>query len=190
MGTGVATAKLAQRVFVEDGDYGAVKEVDELTKATWANWNGWYIDLPAVGERLLKPFDFYDASNLLTVWSQVPAKGSNVDPNVESCESTSVDSERQYRTFINIMDGKSPAIQIIDKNKDGKFNMNTGDGVDVIVGGVTKKIGFSRAKVEKGPHTIIKKDKFENVDIDAKNRKENLAAMPEQSLRPSWRQIR
>ena len=74
--------------------------------------------------------------------------------------------------------------------KDGKFNMNTGDGVDVIVGGVTKKIGFSRAKVEKGPHTIIKKDKFENVDIDAKNRKENLAAMPEQSLRPSWRQIR
>ena len=190
LGTGVATAKLAQRVFVEDGDYGAVKEVDELTKATWANWNGWYIDLPAVGERLLKPFDFYDASNLLTVWSQVPAKGSNVDPNVESCESTSVDSERQYRTFINIMDGKSPAIQIIDKNKDGKFNMNTGDGVDVIVGGVTKKIGFSRAKVEKGPHTIIKKDKFENVDIDAKNRKENLAAMPEQSLRPSWRQIR
>ena len=68
--------------------------------------------------------------------------------------------------------------------------MNTGDGVDVIVGGVTKKIGFSRAKVEKGPHSIIKKDKFENVDIDAKNRKENLAAMPEQSLRPSWRQIR
>lgn len=190
LGTGVATAKLAQRVFVEDGDYGAVKEVDELTKATWANWNGWYIDLPAVGERLLKPFDFYDASNLLTVWSQVPAKGSNVDPNVESCESTSVDSERQYRTFINIMDGKSPAIQIIDKNKDGKFNMNTGDGVDVVVGGVTKKIGFSRAKVEKGPHSIIKKDKFENVDIDAKNRKENLAAMPEQSLRPSWRQIR
>jgi type IV pilus assembly protein PilY1 len=50
-------------------------------------------------------------------------------------------------------------------------------------------ISISRAKVEKGPHSIIKKDKFENVDIDAKNNKENLAAMPEESLRPSWRQI-
>jgi type IV pilus assembly protein PilY1 len=117
LGAGGATAKLAKRVFVEDGRLWRIKEVDELTKATWANWNGWYLDLPAVGERLLKPFDFYDSSNLLTVWSQVPAKGSNVDPNVESCESTSVDSERQYRTFINIMDGKVPSIQIVDKNK-------------------------------------------------------------------------
>ncbi|MGZ7246465.1 hypothetical protein ACXWO4_10435, partial [Streptococcus pyogenes] len=50
--------------------------------------------------------------------------------------------------------------------------------------------GVSRALVAKGPHTIVKKNKFENVDIDAKNNKENLAALPEESLRPSWRQIR
>jgi type IV pilus assembly protein PilY1 len=50
-------------------------------------------------------------------------------------------------------------------------------------------ISISRAKVAKGPHSIIKKDKFENADIDAKNNKEHLAAMPEQSLRPSWRQV-
>jgi type IV pilus assembly protein PilY1 len=49
--------------------------------------------------------------------------------------------------------------------------------------------GVSRRKVAKGPHSIIKKDKVQNVDIDAKNNKENLAAMPEESLRPSWRQI-
>ena len=191
LGTGVTVAKLAQRQFIEvdGGDYGAIEEVSALKSDTWAEFNGWYIDLPAVGERLLKPMPYYDASNLLTVWSQVPAKGSDVDPNVESCDSTSVDAERQYRTFINIMDGKSPAVQIVDKNKDGKFNMADGDGVMVGSGPDAKYISISRAKVAKGPHSIIKKDKFENVDIDAKNNKENLAAMPEQSLRPSWRQI-
>ena len=191
LGTGVTAAKLAQRQFIEvdGGEYGAIEEVNALKRDTWKDFNGWYIDLPAVGERLLKPMQYYDASNLLTVWSQVPAKGSDVDPNVESCESTSVDAERQYRTFINIMDGKSPAVQIVDKNKDGKFNMAGGDGVLVGTGADAKYIGISRAKVAKGPHSIIKKDKFENVDINAKNEKENLAAMPEQSLRPSWRQI-
>jgi len=87
--------------------------------------------------------DFYDASNLLTVWSQVPAKGSNVDPDVESCESTSVDGERQYRTFVNIMDGKRPSVQIVDMNKDNKY-----DSADA---------GVSRKKVAKGPHSIIKR---------------------------------
>lgn len=177
LGTGVASAKLAQQKFTElsGGDFATVDIVDELKKETWANFNGWYLDLPSVGERLLKPMDFYDASNLLTVWSQVPAKGSNVDPNVESCESTSVDGERQYRTFVNIMDGKRPSVQIVDMNNDNKYT-----ALDA---------GVSRRKVAKGPHSIIKKDKFQNVDIDAKNNKENLAAMPEESLRPSWRQI-
>lgn len=192
LGAGVTTAKLAKREFIEvdSGAYGAIKEIDLLNKTTWANWNGWYLDLPAVGERLLKPFDFYDASNLLTVWSQVPAKGSNVDPNVESCESTSVDAERQYRTFVNIMDGKAPSIAIVDKDKDGKFTMGTisSPGGDAVLSG-SSLLSISRAKVSKGPHSIIRKDKFENADIDAKNNKENLAAMPEESLRPSWRQI-
>lgn len=192
LGSGVSAAKLAEREFIEidAGNYGAIKEIDPLNKTTWANWNGWYLDLPAVGERLLKPFDFYNASNLLTVWSQVPAKGSNVDPNVESCESISVDSERQYRTFVNIMDGKAPSIAIVDKDKDGKFNLGTltDPGGDAVVSG-SALISISRAKVAKGPHSIIRKNKFENADIDAKNNKENLAAMPEESLRPSWRQI-
>ncbi|WP_439644724.1 pilus assembly protein [Comamonas granuli] len=177
LGIGVANAKLAQQKITEigSGDYATVDIVDELKTTTWANYNGWYMDLPAIGERLLKPMEFYDASNLLTVWSQVPAKGSDVDPNVESCDSTSVDSERQYRTFINIMDGKRPSVQIVDANNDGAYNSSDG--------------GVSRKKVAKGPHSIIKKDKFENADIDAKNNKENLAALPEESLRPSWRQI-
>ncbi|MFY3386915.1 pilus assembly protein [Paracidovorax sp. MALMAid1276] len=179
LGTGVTTAKLAQQKITETdaGAYGTVDIVNELKLDTWANFNGWYMDLPAVGERLLKPMEFYDASNLLTVWSQVPAKGSDVDPNVESCESTSVDGERQYRTFVNIMDGKRPSVQIV--NKAGVTQLYS----------ATANAGVSRAQVAKGPHSIIKKDKFENVDIDAKNNKENLASMPEESLRPSWRQI-
>lgn len=192
LGAGVMTAKLARREFIEAdaGAYGAIKEVDELKPETWANFNGWYLDLPAVGERLLKPMEFYDASNLLTMWSQVPAKGSDVDPNVESCESTAVDAERQYRTFTNIMDGKAPSVQIVDKNKDGKYDMTSGDGISVTGSdGKSKFVGFSRSLVAKGPHSIIKKDKYKNIDIDAKNNKEELAAMPEESLRPSWRQI-
>lgn len=178
LGTGVTNAKLAQQKITEIGNYGRIDVVDELKKETWDNFNGWYLDLPSVGERLLKPMGFYDASNLLTVWSQVPAKGSDVDPNVESCDSTSVDGERQYRTLVNIMDGKRPSVQIV--------NMA---GVTNLYDAVANQ-NVSRAKVAKGPHSIIKKDKFENVDIDAKNNKESLAAMPEESLRPSWRQIR
>ena len=60
-----------------------------------------------------------------------------------------------------------------------------GDGAYNAVG----DLGVSRSKVTKGPHSIIKKDKFENTDIDAKNKTENTASPPEETLRPSWRQI-
>ncbi|MBX9836638.1 MAG: pilus assembly protein PilC, partial [Burkholderiaceae bacterium] len=191
LGAGVTTAKLAKQEFIEidGGEFGAVKPADasnELKTETWANFNGWYADMPAVGERLLKLIEFYEASNLLTMWSQVPTKGSNVDPNIESCESASVDGERQYRNMINIMDGKAPTVQLVDKNGDGKFDMANGDGF--LSSG--KYIGISRKKVTKGPHTIISTGKDQNVDIDAKNNTETLASMPEESLRPSWRQLR
>ncbi|MFO1183133.1 MAG: pilus assembly protein PilC, partial [Ottowia sp.] len=124
----------------------------------------------------LKPMSFFDGSNLLTVFSQVPAKGSNVDPNIESCESTSVDAERQYRTLINIMDGKRPTVQIVDYNGDGVYNLGSDQGI-------------SRKQVGKGAHNLVAKgDKV--IDVDVKNNKELLARMPEQSLRPSWRQLK
>lgn len=180
LGEGVVNAKLAQQKISEigNGDFATVAAKDasnDLNKDTWANFNGWYMDLPAVGERLLKPMEFYDGSNLLAVYSQVPAKGSNVDINVESCESTTVDEERQYRTLINIMDGKRPSVQIVDMNGDGLYNAS-----DLFV---------SRVRVSKGSHTLItQKNKVS--DIDTKNNKELLARMPEQSLRPSWRQLK
>ena len=180
LGEGVVTAKLAEQKISEigNGDFATVAAKDAantLNKDTWANFNGWYMDLPAVGERLLKPMEFYDGSNLLAVYSQVPAKGSNVDVNVESCNSTSVDEERQYRTLINIMDGLRPSVQIVDMNGDGLYN-----GSDLFV---------SRVRVSKGSHTLITQ-KNKVTDIDTKNNKELLARMPEQSLRPSWRQLK
>ena len=178
LGTGVGTAKLAEQKITElsGGDFGTVDAVTTLDKTTWGNYNGWYMDYPSVGERQLKPFEFYDGSNILAVYSQVPAKGSDVDPNVESCESTSVDEERQYRTLINIMDGKRPSIQLVDMNGDNQFT--------------STDAGVSRRKVTKGSHTLITKNKAITSDIDVKGGVEALRRMPEQSLRPSWRQMK
>ncbi|HOB66817.1 PilC/PilY family type IV pilus protein [Ottowia sp.] len=177
LGVGVGNANLAEQKVTElnNGDYGTVDTVTALSTSNWANYNGWYMDLPAVGERLLKPMQFYDGSNLLAVYSQAPAKGSNVDPDVESCDSTSVDAERQFRTLINIMDGKRPSVQIVDYNGDGNYALGT-------------DLGVSRAQVTKGSHTLITQGK-RVLDIDVKNQKTLLARMPEQSLRPSWRQL-
>ena len=84
------------------------------------------------------------------------------------------------------MDGKAPSVAVVDANNDGKFNMSTGDGFLVN----SKYVSISRKKVEKGPHVIITtSNKHENVGISAKNNKEKLARLPEQSLRPTWRQL-
>lgn len=175
LGSGVTNAKLAQRKIDINGDNGVIVEVDELTKDTWSNFNGWYVDFPSVGQRLLKPMEIYDGSNIMVAWPQVPAKGALVESTTESCESTSVDEERQARLLINIMDGKAPSVQLVDANKDGLYNSDDG--------------GVSYSVVSKGSHILIKQGNKMN-DIDAKNNKEALALMPEQTLRPSWRQVK
>ena len=175
LGSGVTNAKLAQRKIDINSDNGVIVEVDELTKDTWSNFNGWYVDFPSVGQRLLKPMEIYDGSNIMVAWPQVPAKGALVESTTESCESTSVDEERQARLLINIMDGKAPSVQLVDANKDGLYNSDDG--------------GVSYSVVSKGSHILIKQGNKMN-DIDTKNNKEALALMPEQTLRPSWRQVK
>ncbi len=171
LGAGVETAKLLKQTTTEvSGDQQATLGQDPLKATNWGDYNGWYLDLPSTGERLLKPMEFYDGSNILTVYSQVPAKGSNVfDTSIESCESSSVDDERQYRTFINIMDGATPSIQL----------MAVADGTtDIMV----------RRQVHKGAHTLITaKDQIK--DKDTRGEVENLNRMPETTSRPSWRQM-
>ena len=178
LGTGVTAAGLIQQKITEitlanSGTGTSFDSFGSISQNTldWTQKNGWYMDLPAVGERLLKNMEFYDGSNILAVYSQVPAKGSNVDVNVESCESTSVDEERQYRSFINIMDGAPPSIQLMN---------------------ITQAYSISRHQVAKGSHTLIT-GKKQNLDISSSAGDadpEKLRLVPEQSLRPSWRQLR
>jgi type IV pilus assembly protein PilY1 len=176
LGEGVTTAKLAQQKLTElSGGFATVDVVNDLKQSSWASYNGWYLDLPAVGERLLKPMESYDGSNIMTVLSQVPAKGSDVDPNIESCDSSSVDEERQRITLVNIMDGKRPTVQLVDMNGDGFFS--------------TADNGVSSAMVSKGSHNFITNGTRID-DIDSRNFKKSYARMPEQSLRPSWRQLK
>ena len=141
----------------------------------WSSQRGWYLDLPATGERLLKPMSFYDGSNILAIYTQVPAKGSHASQAVESCEASAVDEERQYLTLVNIMDGMRPSVQLMDMNGDGFYNLSTDQGVSrmSVVKGAHRIIGHGEASTDYG-----KGDSF------------NLARMPEQSLRPSWRQLK
>ena len=80
---------------------------------------GWYLHLPETGERLLKTINFYDASNNLEVLTQIPASGGNA---IEETCTPSPQEERQFRTFLNIMDGRRPGVQVMDSNGDGLFN--------------------------------------------------------------------
>lgn len=170
LGAGVSNAKLLkQATSTVSGDTQATLDNSPLDTTKWSSYNGWYLDLPSIGERLLKPLEFYDGTNILTVWSQVPAKGSNVNTTIESCESGSVDDERQYRTFINIMDGAPPSVQLMAVPD---------DTTDIMV----------RRQVHKGAHAMITtKDK--NKDIDTRGEAETLNRMPETTSRPSWRQM-
>lgn len=148
------------------------------TQSPSVDWNsqyGWYLDLPETGERLLKPMSLYDGTNILAVYTQIPAKGSHAQQATESCEASSVDEERQYLTMINIMDGKRPSVQLMDLNGDGFFDLTADKGV-------------SRMRVVKGAHRII--GQIEHSTDYGKGDSFILARMPEQSMRPSWRQLK
>jgi type IV pilus assembly protein PilY1 len=187
LGTGVTAAKLAKREITEltvaGGVGGRVEEVDTLDKTTWGKtYNGWYMDLPAVGERALKNLELYDNTNILVAYTQVPAKGLDVDVSRESCDSTSVDTERQYRTMLNIMDGKKPSIQLINLGSNTSFD-------------ATENGNASRAQVDKGSHSQVASSETQMLDISTCtgdrciNNMEALLRMPEQTLRPTWRQL-
>jgi type IV pilus assembly protein PilY1 len=154
--------------------------INAATNLDWTTHKGWYMDLPETRERLLKPLEFYDSGNILSVFSQVPAKGSLEHPFAESCEAGSVEKERQFWSLVNIMDGKRPSVQIMDTNGDGNYVLASDQGA-------------SRVSVASGSHTLIRRGdklrltgkKQDGSDVHLDN-----ATLPEQSLRPSWRQLR
>lgn len=154
--------------------------IDAATTLDWTTHKGWFMDLPETRERLIKPLEFYDSGNILSVFSQVPSKGSLLDPVAESCEAGSVEKERQFWSLVNIMDGKRPSVQIMDTNGDGNYVLASDQGA-------------SRVSVASGSHTLIRRGdklrltgkKQDGSDVHLDN-----ATLPEQSLRPSWRQLR
>lgn len=181
LGTGVVNAKLVKRSVTDSssGEYGTMDTIassDVLDEKTWNSKNGWYMDFPAIGERLLKNTSLYDNSNILMVFSQIPAKGSDKESNKESCDAVSPDEERQFMTMVNIMDGEKPSVQIMDINGDSLF-----DALDN---------NANRMKISKGSNMLISTGKDTNTLIDNNDKKKVLARLPEQSMRPSWRQLK
>ncbi|MBV7539558.1 pilus assembly protein [Acidovorax sp. sic0104] len=173
------SAKLAKQEIVKIGATSNEKAnaVDELKADTWKDFDGWYLDLPEEGERLLKPMQFWDGSNILAVYTEEPS-GTSTDNTTtveESCTPTTVATIPgvQYRTLINIMDGKNPTVQLV-------------------AGSVAT--GTTRVEVPPGPPLLVTSGKkildYTGVNpkkVGDKPREDN--RMPEQSLRPSWRQV-
>lgn len=169
-----------QEVSKVDGDFATVNATQNLNKETWSTYKGWYLDLPFSGERLLKPMQFFDSSNILAVYSESPAgtKNSESDNINESCVPVKVDTSAgsQFRTLINIMDGKIPTVQLVDYDGNGQYD--AGD------------LNVARAAVKTGtPVLITKRDRIVDKTGGGGGR-DTLNRMPEKSLRPSWRQLK
>lgn len=134
---------------------------------------GWFFHLPATGERLLKPMQFHDTANILMMWTQIPASGGN---SVEETCTPSPQEEKQYLTLMNIVDGKRASVQLMDKNGDGLYN-NLDENVSRMT---TMKGGKSIMQMPDGKTEITNADGSKDAP---------LAPMPEQAMRPSWRQL-
>lgn len=168
-----------QTITTISGNFATVTATQELKMESWKNYKGWYVDLPYTGERLLKPMQFYDGSNILAVYTESPSGTTSSDTtnSSESCVPQVVETSTgsQFRTLINIMDGKIPRVPLVDLDGNGVYSA-TGD----------KKV--VRAAVNTGtPLLITKRDRI--VDLTGGG-SGTLARMPEQSMRPSWRQLR
>ena len=136
---------------------------------------GWYFNFPESRERMLKPMSFFDGSNNLMVFSTAPAFTGNANGE-ESCAPAGT-NEKAYLTIMNIMDGKKPSVQVMDANGDGFYNNEAG-----------KDEGVSRMTLSQGAISSVTGKK--KITLSASDGKaDELASMPEQLMRPSWRQL-
>lgn len=132
---------------------------------------GFYLHLPETGERLLNGLSFFDGSNILEVLTEVPGSGSSLLE--ESC-SPPATVPKLFRTFLNIMDGRKPSVQLVDTNGDGVYNSSDGGASRMTASVKESKVSSRSQEIRTGSDGIV----------DA------LAKLPEQPLRPSWRQLR
>lgn len=132
---------------------------------------GWYLNLPQTGERVLDQMTFFDSSNIIEVVSEAPASGASIAE--ESCAPAPTE-QKTYRTLLNIMDGKKPSVQVMDRNGDGVYDVVADGGVSRMTASTTE----NRVRT-KGLEIRIGSDG--NID--------RLRRLPELPLRPSWRQL-
>jgi type IV pilus assembly protein PilY1 len=135
---------------------------------------GWYFDFQFTSQRVLDPMEFFDASNNLMVYSTTPAYGGN-GTGTESCEPSGT-PEKRYLTLLNIMDGRRPSVQVMDTNNDGVYD-KVADGNATMV------------LLEPGTSSSTRGRKTQTI-TSSKGKKLELALLPEQPLRPTWRQLR
>ena len=152
------------------------------TSANAVDWSnaatqGWFVNLPESGERVLQTMSFYDGSNILMVNSLVPARGTG-DLHDETCEAQP-EAGKRYLTLLNIMTGKPPSVQLMDLNGDGVYNVSD--------------LGVSRMSLRPDSVTVTKTDRGSVVSSsgggNALPQQNKLAPMPIQAVRPSWRQL-
>jgi len=172
------------------GSFGTVNATDDLKKSTWKDFKGWYLDLPESGERLLKPMQFYDGSNILAVYTESPSgtqSSSNTSANInESCTPSVIQTTAgtQYRTLINIMDGKKPTVPLILINGSAITNLvrvSTPPGTPTLIKTPRRILDYTGASgggSGGGGNGTPPPPTIEGL------------RMPEQSLRPGWRQFK
>ena len=132
---------------------------------------GWYLNLPAAGERVLAQMSFYDDSNIIELISEIPAAGGNTAE--ESCQPPSTELKK-YRTLLNIMDGKRPSVQVMNTNGDTGYDAST-------------DLNTSRMTASPAENRVT--TKAEQVRMGSDNRTDKLRRLPEIPLRPNWRQL-
>lgn len=129
---------------------------------------GWYMDLPASGERLLQSVGWFDG-NLIDARSLIPRQGG--DPNTETCDPPATDG-KQYRTILNALDGNAPVSQIYGytatATTDSGRASRVEDAPGIGIGGRPKEIIFTPP----GSARVAEPNKLGLV-----------------TLRPSWRQL-
>lgn len=163
---------------------GTLDTSDALTKSNWSVRRGWYADFPVaansnIKERVLKPSDFYLGTEILEVRSIIPesttASDSIDNESVESCSasSVSVNNGKEYVTYFNLMDGQAPAFQILGYLGNGIFDPSMK--------------GKVRKEIPRNSHKTIETGDGARIHDGADG---GGAPVPEQSMRPSWRQIK
>jgi type IV pilus assembly protein PilY1 len=126
---GVATTRglLVARTFTDSGalnDFSTVRTLSVATTGDMTSAQGWYIDLPASGERIVVPNRFQ--GNALIGTSRIPTL-------VDVCQPTG----RGFVMAIDPFSGARLSQTFFDTNHDGVFN-----SADTVNGEVVSAIGF------------------------------------------------